>query len=59
MGSILWTNYFLDAQGYKSNDTIVYQDNKSEILLEKNNKASSGKKTKHINSWYVFYQRQN
>jgi hypothetical protein len=54
MPAIIWTNHFLDAQGYQSNDTIVYQDNKSAILLEKNGKASSGKRTKHINIRYFF-----
>jgi hypothetical protein len=54
MGPVLWTNYFLEAQGYKTSDTIIYQDNKSAILLEKNGKASSGKRTKHINIRYFF-----
>ena len=54
MGQILWTNYFLEAQGYKTNDTVLFQDNKSAILLEKNGKASSGKRTKHINIRYFF-----
>ena len=43
MGHIIWTNYFLEAQGYGSQDTILYQDNKSAILLENNGKGSSGK----------------
>ena len=30
-------------------DNILYQENKSSILLETNGKASSGKRTKHIN----------
>jgi hypothetical protein len=54
MGPILWTNYFLDAQGYDCKDTVVYQDNKSAILLEKNGRQSSGKRTKHINVRYFF-----
>lgn len=54
MGSVLWTNYFLDEQGYKTKDTIIYQDNMSAILLEKNGKHSSGKRTKHINVRYFF-----
>ena len=54
MGHILWTNYFLEAQGYESLDTVLYQDNKSAILLEKNGKLSSGKRTKHINIRYFF-----
>jgi hypothetical protein len=54
MPSILWTRYFLNEQGYKIQDNIVYQDNKSAILLEKNGKASSSKRTKHIDIRYFF-----
>jgi hypothetical protein len=32
----------------------LFQDNKSSILLEKNGKASSSKRTNHINTWYFF-----
>mmetsp|Transcript_34004 Transcript_34004/g.65363 ORF Transcript_34004/g.65363 Transcript_34004/m.65363 type:complete len:106 (-) Transcript_34004:390-707(-) len=46
---ILWTNYFIKAQGYQINETLVYQDNQSAILLEKNGKQSSGKRTRHMN----------
>jgi hypothetical protein len=51
---ILWTQYFLEAQGYTSENAIIYQDNKSSILLEKNGKASSSKRTRHINVRYYF-----
>ena len=51
---VLWTNYFMRAQGYGSKETIVYQDNKSAILLENNGKLSNSKRTKHINVWYYF-----
>ena len=51
---ILWTQYFLEAQGYSSENAIIYQDNKSSILLEKNGKASSSKRTRHINIRYYF-----
>ena len=36
MSLILWTHYFLEAQGYGVDDAIIYQDNKSAILLEQN-----------------------
>ena len=36
------------------NETIVYQDNKSAILLETNGVASSSKRTCHIDIWYYF-----
>ena len=54
MPAVCWTRYFLEAQGYGVKETIVYQDNKSAILLEKNGKASSTKRTKHINIRYFF-----
>jgi hypothetical protein len=36
MNMILWTRLFLQEQGYQVEDNVVYQDNKSAILLEKN-----------------------
>ena len=54
MPHILWMNYFLNWQGYNAKDTILYQDNKSEILLEKNGNNSSSKRTKHIVIRYYF-----
>ena len=54
MSQILWTNYFLAAQGYNINECVVYQDNKSAILLEENGRASSSKRTHHINIRYYF-----
>jgi len=44
----------MEAQGYEVHDNVLYQDNKSAILLEKNGKASSTKRTKHINIRYFF-----
>ena len=54
MSQVLWTRYFLAAQGYDINDCIVHQDNKSAILLEQNGRASSSKRTRHINIRYYF-----
>jgi hypothetical protein len=54
MPAICWTRYFMEAQGYQVQDNILFQDNKSAILLEKNGKASSSKRTKHVNIWYFF-----
>jgi hypothetical protein len=53
MPQILWTSYFLQAQGQKT-DTLLYQDNMSSILLEKNGRRSSTKRTRHINIRYFF-----
>jgi hypothetical protein len=44
----------MKAQGYGVKDNVLFQDNKSSILLEKNGKASSSKRTKHINIRYFF-----
>jgi hypothetical protein len=50
----LWTRYFLEAQGYGADESIVYQDNQSAMLLEKNGRGSSSKRTRHINIRYFF-----
>jgi hypothetical protein len=42
---ILLTKLFLEEQGYEINSNILYQFNKSAILLEINGKKSSGKRT--------------
>ena len=49
MPQMLWTRYFLEAQGYGIDENIMYEDNMSAMLLEKNGKKSSTKNTKHIN----------
>ena len=54
MPQILWTRYFLEAQGHAVTDNILYQDNKSLMLLEMNGRASSSKRTRHINIRYFF-----
>jgi hypothetical protein len=54
MSLIIWSCNFLKAQGYAVADNILHQDNKSAILLEKNGKMSSGKRTKHIAICHFF-----
>jgi hypothetical protein len=54
MTMILWTKLFLEAQGIEVMDNIIYQDNKSTMLLEKNGRQSSGKKTRHFDIRYYF-----
>ena len=49
---------FLEEQGYDVKENILYQDNKSTIQLEKNGKASSHKRTRHINIRYFFLTDQ-
>ena len=55
---ILWTRLFMEAQGYEVKDNILYQDNKSTILLFENGKRSSGKRTRHMNIRYFFLTDQ-
>ena len=54
MPQVLWTRYFLEAQGYIIVENILYQDNQSSMKLEHNGKRSSGKRTRHINIRYFF-----
>jgi hypothetical protein len=54
MPSILWTRYFLGEQGYPMRPSIIHQDNQSAMLLETNGRASSSKRTRHMNIRYFF-----
>ena len=55
---VLWTKLFLEEQGYKVDKNFLFQDNKSAILLEKNGKKSSSKRTRAINIRYFFVTDQ-
>ena len=48
----------MEAQGYKIWKNILYQDNKSTMLLLKNGKRSSGKRTRALNIRYFFLTDQ-
>ena len=53
MAMVLWRKYFLESQGYNVNK-YIFQYNYSDMLLQKNGRASSRKRTRHINIRYVF-----
>ncbi len=55
---ILWVHLFLKAQGFAVSNNILYQDNKSVMLLETNGHASSSKRTRHIEIWYYYVADQ-
>lgn len=46
--------YFVEEQGYKIKQNVVYEDNTSAIMLENNGKGSSGKRMKHMDVRYFF-----
>ena len=54
MPTILWTRYFLEAQGYPLKSSILHQDNLSSKQLETNGRGSSSKRTRHMNIRYFF-----
>jgi hypothetical protein len=54
MPQVIWTFHFLNAQGQNAVENVVYQDNKSLLLLEKNGRQSCGKRTRHIDIRYFF-----
>jgi hypothetical protein len=51
---ILWTQHFLRAQEYDDIKSTVYQDNQSTMLLANNGRASSSKRTRHLDIRYFF-----
>ena len=58
MPQILWTRYFLTDQDLTVGPIRILQDNKSAILLEENGRASSSKRTRHIQIRYYFVTDQ-
>ena len=52
--SVLHCKYFLQALGYNTSKHVIYQDNKSAMMLARNGKVSSSKRTKHIHIRYFF-----
>ena len=54
MPEMLWSLYFMQAQGYDVDAVELYQDNISTQMLGVNGKFSSSKKTKHIKAKFFF-----
>ena len=48
----------MENQGYRIEKNILFQDNKSTILLENNGKKSSSKHTRALNICYFFLMDQ-
>ena len=51
---VLWTKKFLEDQGVEVKETVLYQDNMSSMLLERNGRQSSTKRTKHMDIRYFY-----
>ena len=52
---MLWTKLFMEEQGYKIEENVLYQDKKSAILLEKNGRKSMGKQSCALNVQYFSF----
>jgi len=48
----------MESQGYRINRNVLYQDNKSTILLLNNGKQSAGKRSRALNIRYFFIADQ-
>ncbi len=55
---ILWMKLFMEEQGYQVKKNILFQDNKSAILLEVNGRKSTGKRSRALNVRYFFLTDQ-
>ena len=54
MPEVLWSLYFIQAQGYGVKYAEVHQDNVSAQMLETNENFSNLRKTKHIKAKFFF-----
>ena len=55
---MIWTQLFLKVQGYPIKGNILYQDNKSAMLIETNGCKSAGKHSHHLNIQYFYITNQ-
>ena len=51
---IALTKLFIESQGYEVKENILYQDNKSAILLEKNGRKSAGNRSRALNVCFFY-----
>ena len=49
----MYGKYFIESQGYTVEHNILYQDNKSTILLATNGRQSMSRRTNHIRHRYL------
>ena len=54
ISNVLWTKRFMEHQVIKVKKNIVFQDNKSTILLAENGRHSAGKRSRHLNIKYFY-----
>ena len=50
----VWFNHFMEAQGYKIEDNILFQDNQSAIRMENNGRWSCTGNSYHVNIRHFF-----
>ena len=58
VGPMLWTKLFLEAQVYLMAKNVLFQDNRSAMLLEENGCKSAGKRSRHLNIRFFFITNQ-
>jgi hypothetical protein len=59
MPQVLWTKYWMEAQGYNIDENTIGRDNQLLMLLKNNGRASSSKRTRHINIHYFFITKNH
>jgi hypothetical protein len=55
---LMWTGNFLSEQGFPVKESLLYQDNTSSILIEKNGRNSCTKRSRHMDIRYFFIKDQ-
>ena len=51
---VLWTKYFVEAQGHETDEINIYQDNQSAMHMEQNGRRSAGGQSRHIKIRYFW-----
>ena len=53
---VIWSRKFLRAQGYQVNESIIYMENHITLRICNNGRASSSRRTRHINILYFIIE---
>jgi hypothetical protein len=58
VGSMIWTKLSLEAQGYPVKENVLFQDNRSAMLLKEKGWQSARKRSRHLNIRLLFVKDQ-
>ena len=57
--SVIWGKYFIESNGYTLHSIVLFQDNKSTMIMKNDGCVSSRKRNKHTKARYLLIVDKN